>query len=219
MSHLNLSILSIIFILLTGIASAENNVLIPIGTFSSGTLTNWSNKTFSGKTHYQIVQLEKSYILKAESHAGASGLFKELRVDLKKTPFLNWRWRIDQRLEGLNEQSKSGDDYSARVYVVISGGWAFWKTKAINYVWAGNSPKGSVWPNAFAGKNAMMIALRSGNDKAHTWYQEKRNILQDLKDQFGADILYIDAVALMTDTDNAKGDAIAYYGDIYFSEK
>lgn len=219
MKHFNLTVLPIVLTFLSGIAFAEDTPRLSIAEFSSGKLTNWNNKTFSGKTHYQITQLENRQALKAESHAGASGLFKEQRVDLQKTPFLNWRWRIDQRLEGLNEQSKSGDDYSARVYVVVSGGWAFWKTKAINYVWAGSTAKGSVWPNAFAGKNAMMIALRSGTDKTHTWYQEKRNILQDLKDQFDSDIRYIDAVALMTDTDNAKGDAIAYYGDIYFSEK
>jgi hypothetical protein len=219
MKHFNLTVLSIVLTLLSGIVFAEDTPRLPIAEFSSGKLTNWNNKIFSGKTNYQITLLENTQVLKAESHTGASGLFKEQRVDLQKTPFLNWRWRIDQRLEGLNEQSKSGDDYSARVYVVVSGGWAFWKTKAINYAWAGNTAKGSVWPNAFAGKSTMMIALRSGGDATHTWYQEKRNILQDLKDQFGSDIRYIDAVALMTDTDNAKGDAIAYYGDIYFSEK
>ncbi len=63
-----------------------------------------------------------------------------------------------------------------------------------------------------------MIAIRSTDDKTGTWFQEKRNILLDLKQQFGSDIRYIDAVALMTDTDNAKGSAISYYGDIYFSE-
>jgi len=219
MKYLNLAVILIIFTFSPTKTLAKDDNLNLIGHFSAGKLTNWNNKTFSGLTQYQIARLEGSQVLKAESHSGASGLFKEQRIDLHKTPFLNWRWRINNRLGNLNEQSKSGDDYSARVYVVISGGWTFWKTKAINYVWASSTAKGSVWPNAFAGKNAMMIALRSNNDKPHTWYQEKRNILQDLKAQFGDDIRYIDAIALMTDTDNAHGDAIAYYGDIYFSEK
>lgn len=196
---------------------AENNTILKIGLFSSGQLEHWNEKTFSGSTDYQISQLEDIHVLKAESHSAASGLFKEQRIDLSKTPYLNWRWRIANRLGSINEQSKSGDDYSARVYVVVSGGWAFWKTKAINYVWASNTKKNTVWPNAFAGKNAMMVALRSSNDKTQTWYNEKRNIMQDLKQHFGSDIRYLDAIAIMTDTDNAKGDAIAYYGDIYFS--
>ncbi|MCK4841127.1 MAG: DUF3047 domain-containing protein, partial [Methylococcales bacterium] len=182
-------------------------------------LADWNSKAFSGETDYRLTRLNKTVVLKAESHSAASGLFKEQRIDLQQTPFLNWRWRIDNRLKKNNEQSKSGDDYSVRLYVVISGGWLFWRTKAINYVWASQSAKGDAWPNAFVGNKAMMIALRSSKDKTKTWYQEKRNIMQDLKTQFGTDIRYIDAVAIMTDTDNAKGTAISYYGDIYFSEK
>lgn len=197
---------------------AEKSSNIDIALFSAGKLDNWNSKTFAGTTDYQITQIDNIRVLKATSHAGASGLFKEQRINLKKTPFLNWRWRIDNRLQNLNEQSKGGDDYSARIYVIINGGWAFWKTKALNFVWASNTPKGKVWPNAFAGKNAMMIAVRSSEDKTHTWYQEKRNILSDLKQQFGTNILHVDAIAIMTDTDNAKGSAIAYFGDIFFSE-
>lgn len=215
---MKLSFFAILFILFSNKLFAESKEIVQIGVFSSGVLEKWENKTFSGQTDYQIVQLDNKSVLKAESHSGASGLFKEQRIDLQKTPYLNWSWRIDKRMSNLNEQTKSGDDYSARIYVVVSGGWAFWKTKAINYVWASNTAKGSVWPNAFAGKNAMMIAIRTSDDKTKTWFSEKRNIMDDLKQQFGSDIRFIDAVAIMTDTDNAKGNAIAFYGDIYFSE-
>jgi hypothetical protein len=207
------------FTLISNIVAAEQSDYIQIGNFSSGQLEGWNDKSFSGTTEYQIERLDNQQVLKAISQSAASGLFKEQKIDLLKTPFLNWKWRIDSRLGKINEQTKSGDDYSARIYVVISGGWQFWKTKAINYVWASNSAKGKTWPNAFAGNNAMMIAIRSGADKTHTWYKEKRNIIQDMKEQFGVDIRYIDGVAIMTDTDNAKGYAVAYYGDIFFSSE
>ena len=189
-----------------------------IGSFSSGSLGNWESRKFKGQTHYQLTDLAGAKVLKAESANSASGLYKKQRIDLQKTPFMNWRWRIEKRLGNINEQAKSGDDYTARVYVVVSGGLAFWRTRAINYVWASTSPKGKIWPNAFAGDHAMMIARRSSSDQTGTWYTEKRNILDDLKQQFGEDIRYIDAVAIMTDTDNAQGNATAYYGDIYFSK-
>ena len=189
-----------------------------IGSFSAGSLDHWESKEFKGQTSYQIVDLAETRVLKAESADSASGLFKEQRIDLQKTPFLNWRWRIENRLGNINEQAKSGDDYAARVYVIVSGGLTFWRTRAINYVWASTSPKGKICPNAFAGDHAMMIALRSSSDQTGTWYTEKRNILADLKQQFGEDIHYIDAVAIMTDTDNAHGKVTAYYGDIYFSK-
>ena len=216
---MNKLIITLLAIFLINISSAYAEEVVLMGDFSSGKLNHWGEKEFDGITHYEIVSLDDKLVLKAESHSSASGLFKEQRIDLRKTPYLNWRWRIENRLPVADEKSKSGDDYSARVYVIVRGGWAFWKTKAINYVWARNTENGDVWPNAYAGKSAMMIAIRSSKDKTKTWQHEKRNILEDLKLYFGGNIDYIDAVAIMTDTDNAKGDAIAYYGDIYFSEK
>lgn len=197
---------------------AEEKLII--GAFSSGTLDHWEAKEFKGATHYKIVDLAGTNVLKAESTNSASGLFNEQRIDLHKTPIMNWRWHIENRLgSNLNEQEKSGDDYAARVYVVVNGGAAFWQTKALNYVWSSTSPVGKVWPNAYAGANGKMtmIALRSSTDKTGTWYSEKRNILDDLKHQFGEDIQYIDAVAIMSDSEDSQGKVTAYYGDIYFS--
>ena len=89
----------------------------------------------------------------------------------------------------------------------------------MNYVWASRSSKGEIWDNAFAGKNAQMMALRNRQDKLSTWYSEKRNVYEDMKKLFGTEVDFIDAVAIMTDTDNSHRQAKAYYGDIYFSKK
>ena len=200
------------------IHASETDEQVPIGSFSLGSIEHWEAKEFKGETSYYTVVLEGISVLKAESTNSASGLFKEQRIDLQKTPIMNWRWRIENRLGNINEQAKSGDDYAARVYVAVSGGLAFWQIRAINYVWASTSPKGKIWPNAFAGDRTMMVALRSSSDDTGIWYTEKRNILTDLKQQFGENIRYIDAVAIMTDTDNTQGKVTSYYGDIYFSK-
>jgi hypothetical protein len=219
-SFSKLSALSILTFLSLNIRADIAEEKLIIGAFSSGTLDHWESKEFKGATHYKIVELAGTNALKAESTGSASGLFNEQRIDLHKTPIMNWRWHIENRLgSNLNEQEKSGDDYAARVYVVVNGGAAFWQTKALNYVWSSTSPVGKVWPNAYAGANGKMtmIALRSSTDKTGTWYSEKRNILDDLKHQFGEDIQYIDAVAIMSDSDDSQGQVTAYYGDIYFS--
>lgn len=195
---------------------AEPKLLL--GEFSYNRLDGWKNKSFKGETRYRLQTLDGVVVLKADSHAAASGLFKEQRIDLEQTPFLNWSWRIADRLSGLNEQSKAGDDYAARIYVVVKGGLAFWRTKAVNYVWASNTVKDAVWPNAFAGDHAMMLALRGPEAALNVWYNEKRNVRADLQKLFGEDLRTIDAVALMTDTDNSGGQVSAFYGDIWFSK-
>lgn len=155
----------------------------------------------------------------AESEDSASIFMKKISVDLKKYPYLNWSWSIENRLDIKNEKIKSGDDYAARIYIIVDGGMLPWRTRAVNYVWANEASKGEIWQNAFAGKKSIMMALRSKQDKISTWYTEKRNVYEDLKKLFGAEFHFINAIALMTDTDNSHGHAKSYYGDIYFSTK
>ncbi|MDI1278550.1 DUF3047 domain-containing protein [Methylobacter sp.] len=210
-----------LFIVLLTVLAVQNLAAEPklmLGEFSRNRLDGWERKDFKGETRYRLQTLDGIEVLKADSHAAASGLFKEQRIDLEQTPFLNWSWRIADRLSGLNEQSKPGDDYAARIYVVVKGGLAFWQTKAINYVWAGSTAKDTVWPNAFAGDHAMMMALRGPEAALNVWYTEKRNVRVDLQKLFGEDLRAIDAVALMTDTDNSGGHVLAFYGDIWFSK-
>ena len=200
-------------------ADANEMQQLDVGQFSYGQLADWQEKSFSNETRYELAEIDDKRVLRARSNGSASGLYRKLRIDLYRYPFLNWEWRIENRLDTTNEQTRSGDDYAARIYVIVSGGLFFWRTRALNYVWANASASQSVWPNAFAGSNAMMMAVRSGQDGVSEWYAEKRNVLQDLKGIFGEDIRYVDAVALMTDTDNSRGRVTAYYGDIFFSSK
>lgn len=209
---------SCIALFLSSFAFADESKILTVGGFSKESLDGWVPKKFVGTTQYSFSMVDGSAVLKAESQNSASGLIRKIRVDLKAYPFLNWRWRVEKPLTGsYDERQKIGDDYAARIYVVVSGGMAIWNTRALNYVWSANSSKGDVWPNAFAGKNAVMTALRSSEAPLSVWQVEKRNIHEDFKNLFQRDVRYIDAVVLMSDTDNTGKEAIAYYGDIYFS--
>ncbi len=64
-----------------------------------------------------------------------------------------------------------------------------------------------------------MVALRGKADPLNTWMTEKRNVREDFKRYLGLDVQFIDAVALMTDTDNSHQAATAFYSDITFSSK
>ncbi|WP_462325655.1 DUF3047 domain-containing protein [Desulfoplanes sp.] len=199
-----------------GSINAHARVLV--GNFSKSELAGWETKTFVGETDYSFVGVGGVTMLQARSNGTASGLTREMEVDLARTPYLNWSWRVDSVLSPREEMAKEGDDYPARVYVVVSGGIAFWKTKAINYVWSSSMPQGATWPNAFT-SNAYMVVVRSGTSQTGRVVAEKRNVLQDLKTYLDIEEDRIDAVAIMTDTDNGGGQTTAYYGDIYFSER
>ena len=192
---------------------------IVLGRFSSNDLTGWKEKVFENKTEYFFTKVNDQVVLKSVSNGSASGLFKEVVVDIKKYPYLNWRWRIENKFAPMDESQKAGDDYVARLYVMVSGGVFFWNTKALNYVWSSRSKKDERWPNAFAPDNNRMVAVRTADDQVGTWYSEKRNVYDAFKHEFGEEVRLIDGVAIMTDTDNSNTRATAYYGDIYFSKE
>lgn len=205
-------------------AEIETSITLP--TFNQQGISQWEQKIFSGKTHYQVVQQDGQDILQAISQGSASGLFLEQRIDLAKTPFINWRWKIQNRLTGLQENTKQGDDYAARIYLVVKKGLFGLNSLAMNYVWSSNYKKGSLWNNAYAGDSVKMLALRDTKAKLDTWYDEKRNVYQDLINLFGdkgsqeANLKayqYIDIIALMTDTDDSDNQAESFYGNISFS--
>jgi hypothetical protein len=189
-------------------------------------IDRWEPKEFSGKSIYTIDEYKGRLALKALSHNAASGLVLEQKIDLTATPYLNWSWLVEKTLLQLDERSKNGDDFVARIYVVIDGGFMVWKTKSLNYVWSSNQDKDLVWDNAFAGSSVKMMSVRGKEAQQGQWYQEKRNVYQDLIDIFGDKgseqanqkaYQYIDIIAIMTDTDNSGKQAESYYGDIVFS--
>lgn len=202
-----------VFFLCGNVFAAERLV---VGDFNSKSLSHWETKVFKGNTRYRLVDLEGVGVLQADSQGGASGLFRKIRIDLERMPYLHWSWRVDKTLGNLNERSKAGDDYPARLYVVVSGGLLFWKTQALNYVWSSNQITGAEWLNAFTA-NARMIAQRGKNDMSGVWLHERRDVRADVRRLLGPEVRYLDAVALMTDTDNSGGEVRAYYANIYFS--
>jgi hypothetical protein len=186
----------------------------------------WEAKVFSTETMYTLSDYKGRLALKALSNNSASGLVLKKRIDLTITPYLSWSWLAEKKLLMLNERSKNGDDFVARIYMVIDGGFLFWKTESLNYVWSSNQDTGLIWDNAFAGSSVRMMSIRGKESQNGRWYQEKRNVYQDLIDTLGdkgseeanrAAYQYIDIIALMTDTDNSGKEAESYYGDVVFS--
>jgi hypothetical protein len=191
---------------------------IAVGQFSKESLAGWERKAFKGETEYAFVYdpAKRATVLQADSSAAASGRFRKIAIDLTKTPFLNWSWKVSDPLVGNDENAKSGDDFSARLYVVVKRGIMGVTSLSVNYVWASQHPAGSSWPSPFT-KRVRLMAVNSGSTGLNVWFSHKRNVRNDLRDLFGEDITSIDAVALMTDTDNSSGRARAYYGDIWFT--
>lgn len=180
--------------------------------FRAGISEKWQIKKFHGLTHYTATIKDKQTCIEATSNGTASGLFYEIEYNAAEYPYLAWQWQIEHTIASGDVSRKATDDYAARIYVVFPD-FLFWRTKALNYIWANKLPQGSFAANAFTANN-MMIAVESGNDRAGQWVSEQRNIYQDFITAFGHPPPPVGAIAIMTDTDNTGETARAWYGPI-----
>lgn len=218
---------------------------IEVGPFSTASPggswpDGWKPLTFPKipqQTTYQLVKDGDHVVVKATSQASSSGYTKELLIDPREYPIIQWQWKVANILKSGNVAKKDGDDYPARIYVTFqydSGKVGlFGKAKyeaakliygrypplgAINYIWESRAPVGTAVPNPYT-EQVHMIVVESGPTKLYTWLTEERNVYEDYKRAFGAEPPMISGIAIMTDTDNTGESAEAYYGDIVLKRR
>ena len=170
------------------------------------------------KTIYTVGSNANGNFLKAIANNGASGLGKEVKIDLNKTPFINISWKIEKDLSGIKEDTKKGHDFAARVFAVKKTGATPLSNRAINYVFSSNNEIGKNWSSPYTKKSVDNV-LASTKDNLNEWVTVKANVKEDFKKFHNLDINELDGLAIMSDTDNSKMKAIAYYQNIYFSSK
>ena len=173
-------------------------------------------RTIKSETTYTLGSNENGNYLKAESEGKASGLGKEIKINLLKTPFINITWKVEKDLSGIIENSKKGHDYAARVFVVKKTGATALSNRAINYVFSSNNSAGNNWPSPYT-KKSIDYVLSTTKEHHNQWITVKANVREHFKKLHDLDVSELTGVAIMTDTDNSKLKAISYYQNIYFS--
>ena len=169
------------------------------------------------ETIYTVGSNENGNFLKAVADNAASGLGKEIKIDLSKTPYINITWKVEKDLPGIKETTKKGHDFAARIFAVKKTGATPLSNRAINYVFSSNNEIGFNSSSPYT-KKSIDNVLASTKKNINEWVTVKSNVKEDFKKFHNLDINELDGLAIMSDTDNSKMKAIAYYQNIYFSE-
>ena len=213
-------ILKIFFVTLVMVSSSHANE-IKVFDFTEKELTQLNVRKVRGadnKTIYTVGLNENGNFLKAVAENSASGLGKEIKINLNKTPYINITWKIEKDLPGIKENTKKGHDFAARVFAIKKTGATPLSNRAINYVFSSNNKIGFSSPSPYTKKsidNVLSSTLKNINE----WVTVKANVKEDFKKFHNLDVNELDGLAIMSDTDNSKMKAIAYFQNIYFSEK
>ena len=175
-------------------------------------------RKIKGITKYTLGLNENGNYLRAEAEGKASGLGKEIKINLLKTPFINITWKVEKDLPGIIENSKKGHDYAARVFVVKKTGATALSNRAINYVFSSNNSVDNNWQSPYT-KKSIDYVLSTTKEHHDQWVTVKANVREHFKKLHGLDVSELTGVAIMTDTDNSKLKAVSYYQNIYFSSE
>ena len=168
------------------------------------------------KTNYIIGNNENGNYLKADANNAASGLGKEIKINLDATPIINITWKVEKNLGDIKENTKKGHDFAGRVFVIKKTGATPLSNRAVNYVFSSNNNVGNNWPSPYT-KKSIDNVLSTTKEHMNEWVTVKANVKKDFKRFHDLDVNEIDGIAIMTDTDNSKMRAITYYQNIYFS--
>ena len=207
---LGLVIFSLLFFL------NANSEVLKVFDFTNEELKTLEVRKIKGETLWSIGSNENGNFLKAEANAVASGLGKQINIDLNKTPFLNISWKVEKDLKGIIENSKKGHDYAARVFVIKKTGATALSNRALNYVFSSNNEINQNWFSPYTKKSVDYI-LSTTKKNFNEWVTVKVNVKEHFKKFHNLDLDSLDGIALMTDTDNSELLAVSYYQNIFFS--
>jgi hypothetical protein len=157
-----------------------------------------------------------AFLMAETKNGAASGLGKEVKINLNSTPFINITWKVEKGIEGINERSKKGHDFAARVFVIKKTGLTPLSNKAINYVYSSNEIVGQYWRSPYT-KSSIDYVLSSTLENKNQWITVKANVKDHFKELHNLNIDEISGIAIMTDTDQTEKEVISYYQNIYFS--
>ena len=179
--------------------------------FSNEGMKLLKKRGFGKKTIYTNGKDDKGWFLKAEADSSATGLGMEIDKELlKEMPFLNITFKIEKDFDNIDQKTKDGHDWAARVMV---GHGKKIGSKLVSLAHSSFLEEGFLQESPWTkGSRDYVIS----NDKSGEWHTRKINVRELLEKTHG--ISFTNFIAIFSDSNNSKQKIIAYYRDIYFSD-
>ena len=187
-----------------------------------------------GSTRYRTVAAEGRTVLGAHAESTSTALQCEVDIDLEKTPWLQWQWRVDALVGGARIDDEARDDSPARLVLAFRaapqrltlGDLMFFEqielftghrlpNTSLLYVWDPELPVGTVARYARTGRIRYFV-VESGAARLGQWVSYRRDVAADFSAAFGESPGPITSVGVLTDSDDMRSTAEALYGDISF---
>jgi hypothetical protein len=219
---------------------ASYPLIVPVLDTSAALLVpaGWHHYRLPGKklTHYKYERADGRHAIKAKAASSASMLRQSVRVTSQKLRKLNFSWKVPQLIPGADLAQRETHDSPVRVVLVFEGDRSTFSAKNAMLSELARALTGEelpyatlmyVWCNTCKSETALVnprtdrireVAIESGPKRLNRWINYQRDIRADYEKAFGEAPGALIDVGIMTDTDNTRQNAVAWYGAISLSE-
>jgi hypothetical protein len=219
--------LALLPVLLLALASHASTGVIPVEDWSAvpagirGIPPGWKSGQSWGSPAFDFVveQDGPQKVMHLRSKGDSSMINKDVNVDVKETPLLEWRWKAVTLPKGGDARKKAADDQALQLYVIFERFPSMVRSRIIGYIWDSTAPEGAIVKSEKTGRITYVV-VRSGAKDLGKWLSESRNVYEDYKRIYGEEPKEpAKAVSLAIDSDDTGSSAEGYLGEIIFRKK
>jgi hypothetical protein len=216
------SILAVLLLAAASPVSAQSSQVLvedwiksPVG--QKGVPNGWRTQSWgSPKYEFEVLSDSPTRVLHLVSNGDSSTINKEVKIDCKDYPVLQWRWKTVELPKGGDARKKATDDQALQIYVTFPRFPNAVRSRVIGYIWDTTAPAGTIVKSQKTGL-VTYVVMRSGGADIGKWVTETRNVCEDYKKIYGEEPEEkIEAVSIGIDSDDTRSRAEGYVGEILF---
>ncbi len=201
---------------------AKENAVLVVGPFpgeglkTNGAPPGWQRNNLGDNSRITMEGEKEDYFLHILCVNDYIALGKKISFDVRKYPFLSWRWKASKLPEGGDIRKRETDEQAGQVYVIFPKFPSAVNTRSVGYIWDSQAPVGLSGTSPAYSKMKYVV-LQSGSVKLNQWVCETRNVYDDYQKLFQEEPPPVGGVMLYINTQHSKSSAEISYADIFFS--
>lgn len=200
----------------------------------SGPGSAWAHQTFPGKraTLYAPQRKDGRDALMVRAQSSASVVRRTLRLEPDQLGRVQFSWLVPAVITAADMARRESDDSPVRLILAFEGDRSRFSAKdamlselaetltgeplpyaTLMYVWSNRRPPETVIINPRTDRIRKLV-MESGPGHLSRWLNYERDVRADFVKAFGEPPGALLSIGVMTDTDNTRSEASAWYGPV-----